>query len=334
MKPKFTFQSRRPRPIKDLLARKLRWLLLFTCLGVGFSSSLRASEATPLQLTAAAQVCGDGVFLPQLFQATQPLPAIRLCDAPAFGKNLVLTRAQIADLLAANAPDCGTNFSGADSVRISRRMRTLGESDMLGLLTAGLQHDYIKDKGQLELHLAQPWSPLLLPDEPLTLDVLEMPAVGVTPSFIVRFTLRTAHETLGTWSANLQAHVWREVLVASSQLQRGEAVSLDQFARERRDLLLIREPIAELEANEAGYELAEPVPTGAPLLTRMLKTRAVIHRGQRADALVQDGPLSVSTKVEVLEDGAPGQTIRARNSLTHRDLTGKVLDEKTILISL
>ena len=331
---KIPFQSARRRPMNTLLARKSCWLLLFTCLGGGFNSRLSASEATPLQLSATAQVCGDGVFLPQIFSATQPLPAIRLCDAPAFGKNLMLTRAQVADLLAANAPDCGTNFSGAETVRISRHTRTLGESDILGLLTAGLQHDYIKDKGQLELRLAQPWSPLLLPDEPLTLDVLEMPALGVTPGFIVRFTLRTAHETLGTWSANLQAHVWREVWVASSQLQRGDAVTADLFARERRDLLAVREPVAELDFNDIACELAEPVPAGAPLLARMIKPRAVIHRGERADALVQDGALSVKTKVEVLEDGAPGQVVRARNSFTHRDLTGKVLDDHTILISL
>jgi flagella basal body P-ring formation protein FlgA len=197
-----------------------------------------------------------------------------------------------------------------------------------------LQHDYIKDKGQLEIHLAQPWNPLLLPDEPLTLDVLELPATGVTSGFIIRFSLRTAHETLGTWAANLQAHVWREVWVASSQLERGAVVSTDMFARERRDLLVVREPVAEINGNDDSLELAEAVPAGVPLLARMLKPRTVIHRGQRADALVQDGAMSIKTKVEVLEDGAPGQTVRARNSFTHRDLTGKVLDDKTILISL
>jgi flagella basal body P-ring formation protein FlgA len=66
----------------------------------------------------------------------------------------------------------------------------------------------------------------------------------------------------------------------------------------------------------------------------MVKARAVVHRGQRADALVQDGAMSIKTKVEILDDGAPGEVVHARNSITRRDLTGKVLDEKTILISL
>lgn len=319
--------------MKTLPAIKLLTLL---CLlrGAGFLPSLMAQEAPPLQLIAVAPVSGDGVFLPQLFSSTQPLPAVRLCDAPAFGKNLTLTRGEVANLLASNAPACGTNFSGADAVKITRRARTFGESDVLGMLTESLQHDYIRDKGQLELMLAEPWSPLVLPDEPLTLDIAELPSMGVTPGFIVRFTLRTQHEMLGTWAANLHAHVWQEVWVAGVQLQRGEPVDLNDFARERRDILNLHESLADLSASPDSLEMAEAVPAGVPLTARMVKARTVIHRGQRVDAMVQDGSLSITTKVEVLDDGAPGETVHARNADTQRDLTGKVLDDKTILISL
>ncbi len=320
--------------MRNLSARIVCPLLLWACLGGGFPLNIRAGEAPPLQLIAVAPVSGDGVFLPQIFTSAQPLPAIRLCDAPAFGKNLILNRAQICDLLAANAPSVGTNFSGPDAIKISRRVRTLGESDILGLLTATLQHDYIKDRGQLELRLAQPWAALVLPDEALTLDVTELPSAGVTPGFIVRFTLRTAHETLGNWQANLKAAVWREVWVASVQLKHGDPVVLDAFTRERRDILVLREAVADFAAGDEALELAESVPPGQPLLARMIKARAVVHRGQHADALVQDGAMSIKTKVDILDDGSPGQTVHARNSITHRDLTGTVLNARTILISL
>jgi len=328
------FQPGRFSPMKNLSARTLCSLLLWTCLGGSFTSTLSAGEAPPIQLIAVAPVCGDGVFLPQIFSSEQPLPAIRLCDAPAFGKNLILNRAQICDLLAANAPGVGTNFSGPDAIKISRRSRTLGESDILGLLTATLSHNYIKDKGQLEIRLAQPWKALVLPDEPLTLEVTELPSAGVTPGFIVRFTLRTAHETLGNWQANLKASVWREVWVASVQLKRGEPFNVGSFIRERRDILNLREPLADFAASDDALEMAESVPPGQPLLARMVKARAVVHRGQHADALVQDGAMSIRTKVEILDDGSPGQTVHARNSVTHRDLTGTVLNDRTILITL
>ena len=308
-------------------------LLLANLCGVLLPVFAEETAAT-LELKAVAPVSGDGVFLPQLFVATSPLPAVRLCDSPAFGKNLILSREQIAALVASNAPSVGANFSGADEIKISRRARTLGESDILGLLTATLQNNYVKDKGQLELKLAQPWAALLLPDEPLTLDISELPNLGVMPGFIVRFTLRTTHETLGTWSANLKANVWREVWVAGSQLKRGAALDKNSFARERRDILSLREPVADLSLVDDAMELAEPVPAGVPLLARMLKARTVIHRGQRAEALLEDGALSIRTKVEIMEDGAPGDFVRARNFTNRRELTGKVLNERTILISL
>lgn len=281
-----------------------------------------------------ALVSSDGFFLPQLFTAAEPLPAIRLGDAPAFGKNQILSRAQICGLLAANAPGVGTNFSGPDAIKISRRARTLGESDILGMLTATLQHDFIKDKGQLELRLGQPWNPLIVPDEVLTLVVTELPSAGVTPGFIVRFTLRSGNETLGDWSANLKASVWREIWVASSQLKRGDPVSLNSFTRERRDILSLHEPVADFAANEDALEIAEAVPAGQPLLARMVRARTVMHRGQRAEALVQDGAMSIRTRVDILEDGAPGAMIHARNAVTHRELIGTVLNDRTILISL
>ena len=319
--------------IKSLAAQLLGPLFLAN--GCGSLLPVFASEPPPsLSLNAVAPVSGDGVFLPQIFSAADPLPAVKLCAAPAFGKNLIFSREQVAALVAANAPSVGTNFSGAEEVKISRRARTLGESDILGLLTAALQNDFVKDKGQLELRLAQPWNALLLPDEPLKLDVSELPGLGVTPGFIVRFTLRTTHETLGTWSANLKANVWREVWVASSQLKRGAALDKNSFARERRDILSLREPVADLSLVDDAMELSEPVPAGVPLLARMLKARTVMHRGQRAEALLEDGALSVRTKVEIMEDGAPGDFVRARNFTNRRELTGKVLNERTILISL
>ena len=228
-------------------------------------------------------------------------------------------------LAAAEVSDAQTN---------APQLRACSEADVVGLLTARLQNDYVKDRGDLELTLKQPWIAPSLPDEPLTVKILELPTVGVTPSFIVRFQLCTARETLGTWQATVQAHVWREVWVAHTNLRRGEPVNGADIMHERFDVLKVREALAEFSAGDSSLELAEPVGSGVPLLARAVKPRAVIRRGQVANALVQDGSLSIAAKVEALEDGAPGQVIRARNPVSRRDLSGRVLDGQTILISL
>jgi flagella basal body P-ring formation protein FlgA len=214
------------------------------------------------------------------------------------------------------------------------QMRVFAESDMLALLTATLQRDYVKDRGELELICKQPWPELRLPDEPLTVKILELPTAGVTPSFIVRFQLCTAQESLGTWQASMQAHVWRTVWVAHSNLRRGEPVNGADIIHERCDVLTVREALADFSTTDPNLELATSVTSGAPLLARAIKPRVVIHRGQIANALVQDGMLSISTKVEALQDGAPGEIIRARNPVSSHNLSGKVLDDQTILIPL
>ena len=313
-------------------------LLLFfcACLDGGFASCHAAGEPSSFQLRPAVQVDGSGVILNQVVQADPAVPALRLCDAPAFGKTTLLNRATVNELAqAAGCPFALTNWTGAAAVRIGRRARTLAEGEALQLLTATLQEQCLKDKGELELRLARPWTPLNVPDEPLTLKILDLPTAGVSSSFIARCELQTAGgEHLAPWQAALQARLWREIWVARAALKRGDLLAHANLLRERRDLLLLRETPAELDPQDSTLELAEPIPAGAPLLARALKVRPVVHRGQSIAALVQDGALLITLKVEAMEDGAPGQLIRVRNPLSRRDLRGKVLDEQSVLVTL
>ena len=104
--------------------------------------------------------------------------------------------------------------------------------------------------------------------------------------------------------------------------------------RERRDLLTLRDPLMDWPAGNLAFELAESLPAGAVLSTRSVKLKPVVRRGQNAEACVQEGAMNITLKVEVLEDGVPGQIIRVRNPQSRRELRGKVENEQTILITL
>lgn len=296
---------------------------------------LGAPGSPAFQLQPGAEVTSDGVFLQQIVKAAQPLPALRLCDAPQFGATLDLTRSQINDLLASAAPDLVTmNWTGAGTIHISRRTHSLNEAGLLDLLKTTLQQEYVKDQGELELNLTQPWEPPIVPDEALTVKILELPTAGVTPSFIARFQLCTAAEAIGTWQVSLRAHVWRDVWVAHTDLLRGQLLADADVTQDRRDVLDAREPLATFSPQDTTLELADSVSAGNILFARDLKLRSVIHRGQAADAVLQDGALNISMKVQALEDGAPGQIIHARNLSSQHDIAGKVVDDHTIQISL
>lgn len=311
------------------------WKTLFALSCCWSVACAQASEMERLQLASVAEVTGKGVFIQQIVKSDRSLPDLRLCDAPAVGATIELSRSQINDLLATAAPTLmTTNWVGADTIRIQRRTRTLNEADTIALLTARLQSDYVKDQGELELGLTGPWDAPVVPDEPLNVKILEAPASGVSALCIVRFQLCTATETVGTWEVLLRAHIWRDVWVAHTDLQRGELVTDADVIRDRRDVLAAHEPLASFSPGDTTLQLAESVPANNILFARDLQLRTVIHRGQVANAVLQDGGLNISMKVEALEDGAPGQTIHFRNPSSQRNLTGKVLDERTIQVSL
>ena len=302
------------------------------CLAAGI---WRAAADPLYELATSAQVESGGVYFHQLIKSSQALPDARLCDAPQFGQTAELTRSQVENLLANAAPQLATtNWTGANTVMVTRRTRTLTGMDALTLLTRTLQRDYVKDKGDLELDFTETWSPPVVPDEPLTVKILELPMSGVAPSFIIRFELWTPTEKIGTWQASLRAHVWRMVWAAHSNLTRGELISQADVDQERRDVLNLRETLAQFSVDDSSLELATGISAGNILLARDLKPRAVIHRGQMADALLQDGALNIMMKVEVLEDGSPGQIVQVRNPISLRNLSGKVVNEQTIAISL
>jgi flagella basal body P-ring formation protein FlgA len=202
------------------------------------------------------------------------------------------------------------------------------------MLRTTLQANYVGEKGELEVRFTHPWRPLTVPNEPLTFKVLELPSLGVTPNFIVRFEIRTANASLGTWQMPAQARVFREVWVAQSPLTRGQLIAKADLKREQRDVLVLREACWDgTEIEEATNELAVNLPAGGPLYASSVKPRTLIRRGQLAEALFQDGALLVSLEVEVLEDGASGQTVRVRNPRSRTIFHGKVQNEQTILVA-
>jgi flagella basal body P-ring formation protein FlgA len=263
------------------------------------------------------------------------LPQIRLAPAPGISQTASLSRSQITELAQKYAPELvATNWSGATQVRVSRRTRQFTDSEMTELLTATLQREHVKDRGELELRLTRPFPPVLVPDEPLTFKVTDLPATGVSPDFVAHCELWVGKERAGAWQLPAQARVWREIPIAHSALTRGQLLKDADVVMERRDVLAQREAFLNFPTEDGSLELAESIPAGLPVLNRSVHVRPLIRRGRLVEAIYQEGSLSISLKVETLEDGFPGQTVLVRNPKTKRELYGKVQNEQTILIAL
>ena len=239
----------------------------------------------------------------------------------------ILTGGGLVSLSLASAPSAPPSAEAATA-------RLLGEAELKDLLTGVLQREHVQDKGDLELRFTRSWQPVTVSDEPITLKILQLPNAGVSPNFIVRFELSTPTRSIGTYQMPVTAQVWREIWVARSPLKRGEILANCDRVKERRDVLALRDAPLGDAVDADRWQLAGNILAGAPLYESSVKLRTVVHRGQVAVAFLRDDAMTVSLKVEVLEDGALGQDVRVRNIQSERVLHGKVQDERTIIVNL
>jgi flagella basal body P-ring formation protein FlgA len=296
-----------------------------------------AGEPDSFQLQAEAKVDSSGVFLNQILVSSlhATLPKLRLAPAPVLGQTMSLSRQQIIALAKDSLPALSTtNWSGPEVVRISRRIRLLCEAEVLDLLRTNLQRDYVGGRGELEIHLTRPWQNVTVPDESLSLQLTEVPAAGVMPNLVAGFELWCGKERIGSWQTPLQAHVWRDVPVAHSPVLRGELLRDADITLERRDVLAQHEACIQFPVTDSSLEAVGNIQAGMPVSDRMTRARAILKRGQLVEAVFQDGTMTISLKVEALEEGAQGQTVRVRNPKTKRELYGKIQTQDLILITL
>jgi len=270
-----------------------------------------AGEPAVFQLQAEAKVDGSGVYLNQLVSPSlhATLPTLRLAPAPVLGQTMSLSRQEIIALAKDSVPELNTtNWSGPPLVHISRRIRQLCEAEVTEMLHAALQRDYAGGRGALEIHFSRPWQPVTAPDEPMSLQLTDVPAAGVLPNMVAGFELWCGKERVGSWQAPLQARVWRDTPVAHSTISRGQLLRDADITLERRDALIQHEACIPFPVTDATLEALSSIQAGTPVWSHLTHSRPVMRRGQLVEGVFRDGPMTISLKVETLEDGALGQT--------------------------
>jgi flagellar basal body P-ring formation protein FlgA len=294
-----------------------------------------AEQLGTLELLPHSTASSQGIFLGDVVtnKSGQPLPRIQLAPVPPVGRPMFYSRLQIGAMLTKAAPELScTNWGGAERIKISRATRVVNDTMLKELLTETLQKESVKDRGDLELRFTRPWNPLVIPDDPVSIKITEMPSSGVSPNFICRFELLAGEEKVGTFQQPLSAKVWKEIYVARSNLTRGQPLRDADIGLERRDVLNNRDYLTAIPLDDPYVEFRENVQAGTQITARVLRLRAIIKRGRMVDAVAQDEALSVSAKAEALEDGVPGQMVRLRNVRSKKEFKGKVKDEQTVVV--
>ena len=295
--------------------------------------------ATPEPLVAVfatgAMVRSEGVFSTELIQGIPALPRIRVAPAPQVGAWSQLSRTSVVEALRIAGVDLSlVRWTGPESARISRAMRELGEAEVRDQITQELQRRFARNGGEIEVRLSRPWRSVSIPDESLDIRLLDLPTAGLQSLKSLTEEGLVGGDAVGSWFQPIQVRHWCEVPVAAAALRRGQPLVEVETVLERRDVLVSRGILKALPKAVQDYELAEGLAPGQAFSDRTLRLKTVVFRGRRVDARIQAGTLEITTKVEALEDGYPGQSIRVRNPLSKREFRGVVQGEDSVLVPL
>lgn len=284
---------------------------------------------------AGAMVHADGVFSTDLIQGVAALPRLRVAPAPAVGAWAMVSRTSVVETLKGAGIDLQSlRWTGPEAARVSRAMRDLPEAEVRDRITQELQRRYARSGGEIEVRLSRPWRTVPIPDETVDIRLLDLPTAGLQSLVSLKVEVLAAGESVGNWFQPIQVRHWCEVPVAAAALRRGLPLAEAETVLERRDILASRGILRNLPAATQDYELAESLAPGQALSDRSLRLKTVVFRGRRIDARIQAGTLEITTKVEALEDGYPGQSIRVRNPQSKREFRGVVQTEDAVLIPL
>jgi flagellar basal body P-ring formation protein FlgA len=138
-----------------------------------------------------------------------------------------------------------------------------------------------------------------------------------------RVNARVSCEAPSPWSIYVPAEIriYRPALVATRELQRGEAIGDADVALEERDVLAAGSAPLTRPDEVRGLAARRPIAANTVLSASLVEMPVQVRRGDRISVSAQSGGISVQVSGEALGTGRRGERVRVRNLQS-----GRVID--------
>jgi flagella basal body P-ring formation protein FlgA len=138
------------------------------------------------------------------------------------------------------------------------------------------------------------------------------------------------------WSLNVPVtiSVFKNVLVASRQLQKGTVLTASDIKLQKTDVAKLHYGFFETLKDGAGKKLKRRILTGVVLTPAMLKNPQLISRGQQINIVAQSGRMTVRMKGKALANGAVGERIKVLNVKSKKKLEGVITPSGEVKVEI
>jgi flagella basal body P-ring formation protein FlgA len=129
-----------------------------------------------------------------------------------------------------------------------------------------------------------------------------------------------------------QVDVMQEVLVARQDLKRHQEIRPEMVALEAKNMAGVPATALTEVSAAMGMQTRQPIRAGEAILPRMLKGKPVVQRGDRLALVAESGNLKVETVARALEDGYQGEQVRVVNSASGKEVYGRVVGPRQVVV--
>jgi len=123
----------------------------------------------------------------------------------------------------------------------------------------------------------------------------------------------------------IQLQIYRQVLVTTRPLARGDSVGLGDVHSEERDITRLGYGYVDNLDQVAGRSLARPLSPGTVLQPGQLNGREMVRAGDQVELIAQLDGIEVRTTGQALDGGDTGTRLRVRNGHSGQIVPGIVL---------
>lgn len=236
----------------------------------------------------------------------------------------------LSGVVLASAP--GASGQSSFSVEINREGKTLEPGEIVNLLEASFQAMYPEKKYRIEVKAVHGYEKIDLPSGAVSCDIFvsEQARRGGNVSALLFF--RTNGREIGKSRANARVDIYTEVIVAAHYLGKHHELQAKDVQWASRSLsLLPHDFLAEMK-DVLGKRATLSINRGEILRTRMVEPPPLLRRGDRVMLLVESPEIKITTVGEVREEGRKGDRIKLFNLSSRKEVSGRVLDEHTVLV--
>ena len=205
---------------------------------------------------------------------------------------------------------------------------------LIPLIAEALSQSLEIDQGKLVLEPSRALNPVSVPKDTANISIrfVTQPYARPTSYMKAQYTVLADGLPSGTHTSYFKAQLIQDVWIAQKVAQRGKTLGEAKLIKKKTDVINLREGVW-IGNPDQTLQFITTVSAGTVIQERHLRRTPAILRNQTVEAVLQHKTLEIRLRAIALEDGAPGDVIRLRNTSSSKEIRGQVVNSREVKVN-